>query len=142
MLIVVFCDISTTLRFVPIVQNTYKLDPTKSHRQSCTTMLVYGLRCSASELLSLPKEIPPIEYHVEHGILVFPSYTKPTVISTNGSATFSDQFIEELKAIARGRAWVFQREHPYITEDEDAIVSALKNANPLITTEWFYIPPV
>ena len=103
-------------------------------------MLVYGIRCSASELLSLPSEVPATEYHVEHGILVFPSYTKPTVISTNGSSTFSEQFIEELRAIVRGRAWVFQREHPYITEGENAVVRALKDANPLITTDWFYIP--
>ena len=106
-------------------------------------MLVYGIRCSASELLSLPSKVPAIEYYVEHGILVFPSYTKPTVISTNGSsfASASEQFIEELRAIVRGRAWVFQREHPYITEDEDTIVRALKEVNPLITTDWFYIPP-
>jgi len=101
-------------------------------------MLVYGVRCTPSELLNLPAEVTA-EYHVEHKILVFPSYTRPTVLSANGRIT--EKFLEELQAVIRGRAVAVEREHPYITEDEHQVVLALKEANPLITTDWFYMPP-
>jgi hypothetical protein len=100
-------------------------------------MLVYGIRCDPSELLSLPKEVTA-DYYVEHKLLVFPSYTRPTVLNANGSIT--QKFMDELKAVVRGRAWVMEREHPYITEEEYAVVTALRASNPLITTEWFYMP--
>jgi len=100
-------------------------------------MLVYGIRCSASELLSLPKEVTA-DYHVDHGILVFSSYTRPFVLSANGHV--DDKFCDELRAVIRGRAWIVEREHPYITEEENTVLCALKDANPLITTDWFYLP--
>jgi len=100
-------------------------------------MLVYGIRCAASELLNLPAEVTA-DYHVEHKLLVFPSYTKPTVLSANGLIT--QKFIDELQAVVRGKAWMVEREHPYITEEEHQVVLALKEANPLITTDWFYMP--
>jgi hypothetical protein len=100
-------------------------------------MLVYGIRCTPSELLNLPAEVTA-DYHVEHKLLVFPSYTRPTILSANGRIT--QKFIDELQAIIRGKAWTIEREHPYITEEEHQVVLALKEANPLITTDWFYIP--
>ena len=100
-------------------------------------MLVYGIRCDASELLNLPAEVTA-DYHVEHKLLVFPAYTKPTVLSANGQIT--QKFIDELQAVVRGKAWIVEREHPYITEEEHQVVLALKEANTLITTDWFYMP--
>ena len=100
-------------------------------------MLVYGIRCTATELLNLPAEVTA-DYHVEHNLLVFPAYTKPTVLSANGRIT--DKFCDELRAVIRGKAWIVEREHPYITEGEHQVVLALREANPLIVTDWFYMP--
>ena len=100
-------------------------------------MLVYGIRCTPSELLSLPKEVTA-DYYVEHNVLVFPPYTRPFVLSANGHV--SDKFCDELRAVIRGKAWMVEREHPYITQEEDTVVRALKEANPLITTDWFFLP--
>lgn len=100
-------------------------------------MLVYGIRCTPSELLSLPREVTA-DYHVDHNLLVFPSYTRPLVLSANGHIT--DKFCDELRAIIRGKAWQVEREHPYITEEEHHVVLTLQDSNPLITTDWFYIP--
>ena len=100
-------------------------------------MLVYGIRCDASELLNLPTNITA-EYHVEHKLLVFPTYTRPLILSANGHIT--DKFCDELRAVLRGKAWMVEREHPYITEEEHAAVLSLKESNPLTTTDWFYIP--
>ena len=100
-------------------------------------MLVYGIRCDVSELLNLPRNVTA-EYHVEHNLLVFPRYTRPLVLSANGHIT--DKFCDELRAVLRGKAWMVEREHPYITEEEHNVVLSLKETNPLTTTDWFYIP--
>ena len=100
-------------------------------------MLVYGLRCDPKELLGLPKKVTA-DYHVEHRLLVFPRYTRPFVLSANGH--IDENFCNELRAILRGQAWMVQREHPFITEDEHEVILALKESNPQIITDWFYLP--
>ena len=114
-----------------------KLDANMHHRQSCTTMLVYGIRCKPEQLVNLPSEASA-DYHVEHNLLVFPSYTRPLTLNSNGHLT--KQFWDEFNAIIHGRTWVVDREHPYITEEEFAILRAIKEISPLTTTDWFYLP--
>ena len=103
------------------------------HRQTIN-MLVYGIRCTPSDI---PEEVLQ-HYNTEHNLLVFPAYTRPTLISTTGPIT--ERFVYELKATFRNTISTFEREHPYITEEEADILRTIKESNPLATTDWFYMP--
>ena len=97
-------------------------------------MLVYGIRCSQSDI---PVEILS-HYNTKHNLLVFPAYTRPTLISTTWPIT--ERFVYELRATFRNTISTFEREHPYITEEEDDILRSVKQSNPLATADWFYMP--
>ena len=97
-------------------------------------MLVYGIRCAPSDI---PEEVLS-QYNATHNLLVFPAYTRPAVIVTMGPIT--ERFVYELKATFRNTISTFEREHPYITEEEADILHTVKQSNPLATTDWFYMP--
>jgi hypothetical protein len=99
-------------------------------------MLVYGIRCSASDLFSLPCNAEA-DYYSDYGILVFPSYSRPTVIKAHG--TLTPLFWNAAKSILERPTAVqdVDLEQPYITDAEAAIVNALNGK-----TYWYHVPRI
>ena len=103
-------------------------------------MFVYGVRCAPSDLLGLTTDVS-VDYYMDHGLLVFPAYTRATGLK--GSLS-SEYFLSVFRRIAEKpqRVHVVDAEQPYLTDNEAAVLRTLRDAKPLLEPEWFYIPAV
>jgi hypothetical protein len=101
-------------------------------------MFVYGVRCTPSDLLGLTSDVS-VDYYMDHGLLVFPTYTRATFMK--GSLR-SEYFLSVLRRITEKpqRVHVVDAEQPYLTDDEADVLRTLRDAKPLLEPEWFYIP--
>lgn len=100
-------------------------------------MFVYGIRCSPSDLLGLPAGAVA-DYYMPYSLLVFPSYTCPGAVRSYGHLTF--EFWKKVGKMIGNTVHVVDREHPWITAEEDAVVRALREQYPTTQTEWYYVP--
>jgi hypothetical protein len=102
-----------------------------------STMFVYGIRCSPSDLLGLPSGAIA-DYYMDYSLLVFPCYTRPGVLQSYGYLT--PDFWKRAGKMIGGNVHVVEREHPWISPEEDAVVRVLREQYPAIQTEWYYVP--
>jgi hypothetical protein len=103
-------------------------------------MFVYGVRCAPSDLLGLTTDAS-VDYYMDHGLLVFPAYTRATGLK--GSLS-SEYFLSVFRQIAENpqRVHILDAEQPYLTDSEAEVLRSLRDAKPLLEPEWFYIPSV
>ncbi len=104
-------------------------------------MLVYGIRCSPSDLVNLPSDATA-DYYLDYSLLVFPYYTKPTAINSHGY--LSNRFWNMAKRVIQysGSVSELDLEQPWITDEESDVVTALQQAYPDIRPNWYYVPKV
>jgi hypothetical protein len=100
-------------------------------------MFVYGIRCSPSDLLGLPSGAVA-DYYMDYSLLVFPAYTRPGLLQSSGYLT--PDFWNRVRKMISGNVHVVDREHPWISPEEDAVVRALREQYPAIQTEWYSVP--
>lgn len=103
-------------------------------------MLVYGVRCAPADLVDLPSEAQA-DFYLDYGLLVFPTYTRPTTLVRRRTQSDNEFWSEAARVIA-GRVHVEEHEHPFITAEEHAVVSALREMYPTLETDWFHVPRV
>jgi hypothetical protein len=109
-------------------------------------MFVYGIRCAPADLMSvfsrLPQGSTEADYYVDYGMLVFPQYTRPSVVQAHSG--LSPEFWDSVSRIVQtpGRPHTVQMEHPWITDQQSLIVRIIKEAYPSADTDWFYVPTV
>ena len=105
-------------------------------------MFVYGIRCTPEELQHIPQNVAA-DYYMDYGILVFPSYTRPTVLHSHGRP--NPTYWNLVKPMIEEPMKVHVTdliEHPFISEEEAGVLAALKPTRPNIQTDWFYVPAV
>ena len=105
-------------------------------------MFAYGIRCNEIDLPKLPNL--SADYYLEHGLLVFPSYSRLVYLDNRGKQ-LSGPYLTKLKRIIetkRNAVQIDDMEHPYITEEEDTAVKILKAASLNADSSWYYIPEV
>jgi hypothetical protein len=102
-------------------------------------MLVYGIRCSPSDLFNFPIQANA-DYYTDYSLLIFPGYTKPLCLDARGALT--PEFWGTVSRIASQpkRVRVMDFEQPYITETEAAIVASLQESYPGLQPDWYYVP--
>jgi hypothetical protein len=105
-------------------------------------MLVYGVRCAPNDLMNLPAEATA-DYYLDYGLLVFPSYTKGTVIQSHGRK-IQPAFWSRVRRLLEEPLKPREEDHeqPYITPDEAAVVEALRESYPSLEANWYYVPRV
>jgi hypothetical protein len=102
-------------------------------------MLVYGIRCSPSDLFSLAVQTNA-DYYTDYSLLVFPGYSKGLCLDAKGRIT--PEFWDQTRRIIENprRVRVLDYEQPYITEAEAKIVATLQEAYPDLQPDWYYVP--
>jgi hypothetical protein len=107
-------------------------------------MFVYGVRCSPADVAALTNSGCPVvaDYYMDHGILVFPDYTRPTTLDARGRLTRSFWTNVELVATGSQCRNVDLFEDPYISDAEAAALDALRAVNPAAAPAWYYVPCV
>ena len=100
-------------------------------------MFVYGIRCAPADLTDLPSGATA-DYYLDYGLLVFPAYTRPTCVK----GKLTPEFWSRVRRVVSNRVHNVELEHPYLTDDEGEVVSALKYLYPLTGPDWFHIPVV
>ena len=119
-------------------------------------MFVYGIRCAPADLLAIASRLrqggchPTAEeaggteadYYMDYGILVFPQYTRPSVVQAHAGLT--PQFWSRVRRIVEtpGRPHAVEMEHPWISDEQADVVRVIKDAYPTADTDWFYVPAV
>ena len=103
-------------------------------------MLVYGLRCSPTDLSTLPTNATA-DYYIDYSLLVFPTYSKGLCLQTT---SLSQRFWQRAKRVLQYPTQVSSMdfEQPWITDEEQDVVYALQEAYPGIQPDWYYVPKV
>ncbi len=102
-------------------------------------MFVYGVRCSPVDLSSLPPNAKA-DYYMDYGLLVFTAYTRPSSVDANGN--LGPRFWSEVDRMSNHKVFEVILEHPYISDDEDAVVNALRACYPGLEPTWYHVPRV
>lgn len=103
-------------------------------------MLVYGIRCAPNDLINLP-DSAVADYYLDYGLLVFPSYTRPSCVQS-GVSGLNATFWERVRMMMQFplKPHTVDAEHPWITEEEHEVITAIKAFHPRCDTEWYYVP--
>ncbi len=99
-------------------------------------MFVYGVRCAPDDLIGLP-DGAVADYYLDYGLLVFPEYTQSSTLHAHGRTT--PHFWNAVAKMVSGRVHVVDREQPWITDGEDAVVQCLRERYPALQPEWYYV---
>jgi hypothetical protein len=101
-------------------------------------MLVYGIRCSPTDLVGLPTQATA-DYYLDYSLLVFPSYTKPLTLSTN---SLNSAFWNKVQRVVQhpGHVSELDFEQPWITDEESDVLHTLQKSYPGLQTNWYYVP--
>ena len=101
-------------------------------------MLVYGIRCSPSDLPSLPSDATA-DYYLDYSLLVFPSYTSSLCLKAN---TLNADFWYKVRRVTQfsKQVSVIDKEQPWITDEESSVVRAIQQAYPSVKPDWYYVP--
>jgi len=102
-------------------------------------MLVYGIRCSPSDLFGISIRTNA-DYYTDYSLLVFPNYTKALCLNAHGSLT--PEFWSKIQRLTEHpkRVRVMEFEQPYITDTEGAVVASLQESYPGLQADWYYVP--
>lgn len=106
-------------------------------------MFVYGVRCSAADVTALVNSGCPVvgDYYMDHGLLVFPEYSKTTCIAATDRLHMNTEFWSRVNAIATGVSREMDiAEHPYLTDEEAAALNAIRTSCPAAVTAWYFLP--
>jgi hypothetical protein len=109
-------------------------------------MFVYGIRCAPADLLALATRLQSgntnADYYMDYGMLVFPQYTRPSIIQAHTGLT--PAFWSRVRRIVEtpGRPHTVDLEHPWITDEQADVVRIIKEAYPTADTDWYYVPAV
>lgn len=104
-------------------------------------MLVYGIRCNQADLADLPKDTVA-DYYIDYGLLVFPSFTKPTCITTRGSRITTD-FLHTMRLLVEQRKAVIAMdfEQPYLSDQDATTVKAVQDiTGSRVKPDWYHVP--
>jgi hypothetical protein len=101
-------------------------------------MLVYGIRCDSSELINMPAGLVA-EYYTNYGLLVFPAYSRPTLV-TNHTNPPSARFLNLAKRIIEQPYMVHEMddEHPFVSELEGEAIDTLHPTG--ASPGWYHVP--
>lgn len=103
-------------------------------------MYVYGIRCAPCDLASIDSEARA-DYYIDYGLLIFPQYTTTSCVTSNTSTLARLFWDRAAKLIERPQAvYSVTREHPWITDEEEAVVTSLRELYPNAATDWYYVP--
>ena len=105
-------------------------------------MLIYGIPCDKKVLTALPKDTVA-DYYMNYGMLVFPGYSRPTVLDAKGHIT--PLFWETVRLIIQNPSRVFTMdlEQPYITDAEAAAVKIIQDfdsSREKAQPDWYHVP--
>jgi hypothetical protein len=103
-------------------------------------MLIYGIRCDKKVLTALPHDTVA-DYYMNYGMLVFPSYSRPTVLDAKGRLT--PLFWETMRLIIQNPTQVYAMdlEQPFITDAEAAIVKIIQaSGSATEQPDWYHVP--
>lgn len=109
-------------------------------------MFVYGIRCAPADLLAIVSRLGQAnanaDYYMDYGLLVFPQYTRPSVIQAHCGLT--PEFWNRVRRVVEspGRPHAVELEHPWITDEQSTVVGIIKEAYPSVDTDWYYVPAV
>lgn len=102
-------------------------------------MLIYGIRCDKTILTDLPKETVA-DYYTNYGLLVFPSYSRPTTLDAQGRLT--PLFWETVRLIIQNpsRVYMMNMEQPFLSDAESAAVKIIQKVNKDAMPDWYHVP--
>lgn len=109
-------------------------------------MFVYGIRCAPADLMAIYERFPQgtasADYYMDYGLLVFPEYTRPSVIQAHSG--LNDDFWNRVRRVVEtpSRPHAVELEHPWISDAQSHIVRIIKDAYPTSDTDWYYVPAV
>lgn len=101
-------------------------------------MFVLGIRCNNATVNRIPA-VAAADYYVDHGVLVFPRFTRSVAISTHGRAPTAAFWRTAAKIIAN-RFHAVGLELPWISEDEETMVKAIQETDTNAHVSWYYMP--
>ena len=103
-------------------------------------MFVYGISCNSATVVTLPNTTNA-DYYMEHELLVFPTYNRPTGIRNYG-VTLTQRFLDDFKRLAEkpDALHSMEMEDPYITEEESALIQVVQAVLPTARAGWYYLP--
>ena len=101
-------------------------------------MLVYGIRCDSSELINMPAGLVA-EYYTNYGLLVFPAYSRPTLVM-NHTTHPSARFLNLAKRIIEQPYMVHEmdNEHPFVSDLEGEAIDTLHATG--ASPSWYHVP--
>ena len=103
-------------------------------------MLVYGIRCDKNVLSQLPKDTVA-DYYTNYGMLVFPAYSRPTVLDAQGH--LSPTFWHSTRLVLQNPSQVFAMdlEQPFVSDAESAAIKIIQTTNSELP-DWYHVPLV
>ena len=101
-------------------------------------MYVYGIRCDPADIQQIPL-VATADYYMDYGILVFPQYTTTVHLTSRGLPP-TQHFWDQVRIVAKNRVAPVSREDPYITEEEEEMVKAIRELRPYSGPQWYYVP--
>jgi hypothetical protein len=102
------------------------------------TMYVYGIHCDLSVIQLIPL-VAAADYYMDYGIMVFPQYTTAVHLTSRGQPA-TPHFWEQVRIVAKNRVMPVSREDPYITDEEEEMVRAIRELCPWSDLQWYYVP--
>jgi hypothetical protein len=105
-------------------------------------MYVYGIRCAPNDLMNLP-ESAQADYYLDYGLLVFPSYTRPSCLRTHTATGLTHDFWNEARLLIQHPMKTHRASHleqPWLTDGEGEVVTALQEFYPTLQADWYYVP--
>jgi len=104
-------------------------------------MLVYGIRCEQSDLAHLPKDTVA-DYYLDYGLLVFPTFSKPTCITSHGYK-ITPEFLTLVRLIAEKSKTVVTMdfEHPYVSDTDAIAIKTIQDVTGSTNKpDWYHVP--
>jgi len=102
-------------------------------------MLVYGIQCTQESATQLPKDLVTADYYTDYGLLVFPAYTRPTAIVSQGPR-LTPEFWHTVRLIVQDptRVYAMDLEQPYVSDAEAETIKHLQSRR--IQPDWYHVP--
>lgn len=103
-------------------------------------MFVYGVRCAPNDLMGLPADAHA-DYYMDYGLLVFPQHTRATMLQAPASLT--PEFWHRVRlvlAFPHKTHRATHLEHPWLSDGEGEVITALQEFYPGLQPDWFYVP--
>lgn len=108
-------------------------------------MFVYGVRCEPADVAALANRGCPViaDYYMDHGILVFPTYTMSTCLTAKSRRQMNPVFWDRMATVATGTCREMDiLEHPYLSDEEAGALTTLRETKPEAVSSWYFLPEV